>query len=91
MADTQAMYYQSQRSYLRYLWWKEGNINSDIVHHEMCVNLFGAVSSPSSSKHALKRTAVDSGSFFGVDALETVMKISTKMIFENQLKVKNMQ
>ena len=63
MADIQAMYYQvkvpeSQRSCLRYLWRKESDINSEIVHHEMCVHLFRAVSSPSSSNYALKRAAV---------------------------------
>ena len=79
MADIQAMYYQvkvpeSQRPYLRYLWWKEGNINSKIVDHELCAHLFGAVSSPSSSNYALKRTAIDNSSSFDVDASETVMK-----------------
>ena len=39
----------------------------------MC-HLFGAVSSPSSSNYALKRTAVDNNNFYGVDASETVMK-----------------
>ena len=79
MANIAAMYYRvkvpdSQRSYLRYLWWKDGDINSEIVDHEMCVHLFGAVFSPSSSNYALKRTAVDNSSSFGVDALETVTK-----------------
>ena len=54
--------------------WKEGDISFEIVDHEMCVNLFGAVSSPSSSNYALQRTAVDNSSSFGVDASETVMK-----------------
>ena len=40
----------------------------------MCVHLFGAVSSPSSSNYALKRTAVDNSSSFDVDASETVTK-----------------
>ena len=75
MADIQVLHYQvkapeSQRSYLRYLWWKEGDINSENVDHAMCVHLFGAVSSPSSSNYALKRTAVDNSSYFGVDASE---------------------
>ena len=79
MADIQDMYYQvkvpeSQRSYLRYLWWHESDINSEIVYHEMCAHLYGAVSSPSSSNYALKRTAVGNSSSFGVDASETVMK-----------------
>ena len=59
---------------LRYLWWKEGDINSEIVDHEMCAYLFEGVSSPSSSNYALKKTAVDNSSSFGVDASETVMK-----------------
>ena len=40
----------------------------------MCVHRFGAVSSPSSSNYALKRTAVDNSSSFDVDASETVTK-----------------
>ena len=79
MANIQAMYYQvkvpeSQRSYKRYLWCEKGDINSEVVDQKMCVHLFGAVSSPSSSNYALKRVAVDNSSFFGVDASETVMK-----------------
>ena len=79
MADIQAMYYQvkmpdSQRQYLRYLWWKEDDINSDIVDYEVFVHLSGAVSSPSCSTYALERTAVDNSSYFGVDASETALK-----------------
>ena len=39
----------------------------------MCVHLFGAVSCSSSSNYALKRTAFDNSSSYGVDASETVM------------------
>lgn len=58
------MYYQvkvleSKISYLRYLWWKEDDINSDIVGHEKCAHLFEALSSPSVSNNTLKKTAVD--------------------------------
>ena len=48
--------------------------NSEIVDHEMCTDLFGAVSSPSSSNYAFKRTAVDNSTSFVVDASETVIK-----------------
>ena len=47
--------------------------NSKIVDHEMCTHLFGAVSSPSSSNYAFKRTAVDNSTSFVVDASETVI------------------
>ena len=61
MADIQAMFYQvkvreKQRSFLRMLWW-EGNLDSEIEDHEMCVHLFGAVSSPSSSNYALRKSS----------------------------------
>ena len=41
MTAKQAMYFQVevleyQRSHLRYLWWKQGDINSEIVGHELC-------------------------------------------------------
>ena len=42
----------------------------------MCVHLFGAVSSPSSSNFALKRTDVDNSGSYSEDASETVMKNS---------------
>ena len=76
MADIQAMYYQakvpeSYRLCLRYLWWKEADLNSEIEDY-----LFGVVSSPNSSNYAFKRTAVDNSSSFVLDASETVMKNS---------------
>ena len=78
MADIQVMYCQvkvpeSHRLNLRYLWGKEDDIHSEIADCEMCVHLFGAVSSPSSSNYALKRT-VDNSSYFSVDVSETGMK-----------------
>ena len=79
MADIQAMFYQvrvpeNQRSHLRYLWWSESDINSEIVDHEMCVHVFGAVSSPSRSNYALRKTAVENSSHYGSDASETILK-----------------
>ena len=38
---------EKQRSFLRFLWCCEGNLDSEITDREMCVHLFGAVSSPS--------------------------------------------
>ena len=62
MADIQAMFYlvkvpEKQRSFLRFLWWNEGNLDSEITDHKMCAYLFGAVSSPSSSNYALLKAA----------------------------------
>ena len=64
IADDEAMFHQvrvagDQRSLLRFLWWENGNIRNPIKDHEMCVHLFGGISSPSCSNYALKRTSVD--------------------------------
>ena len=79
MADIQAMFYQvrvpeDQRSFLRFLWWDEGNLSSHIQEYEMCVHLFGAVSSPSISNYALRKTAIDNKECYGKDAAEVIMK-----------------
>ena len=79
LADIQAMFYQvkvpeKQRSFLRFLWWNEGNLDSEITDHEMCIHLFGAVSSPSSSNYALRKAAVKYSSCYGNDAALAAMK-----------------
>lgn len=77
-ADIEKMFYQvrvadSHRSMLRYLWWRDNDLNKEVIDHEMCVHVFGAASSPGCSNYALKRTAVDNCVTFGKDA-ETVLK-----------------
>ena len=67
MAHIQAMLYQvkvpeKQKSFLRFLWWNEGNLDSEIANHEMTVHLLGRVSSPSSSNYALRKAALDNSS-----------------------------
>ena len=52
MGDLEQMFYQiyvpeKQRSLLRFLWWPDGDLNQELEEMEMCVHLFGAVSSPS--------------------------------------------
>ena len=79
MADIQSMFYQvkvpvKQRSFLRFLWWNEGNLDSEITNHEMSVHLFGAVSSPSSSNYALRKAALNNSSWYGNDAVAEIMK-----------------
>jgi len=79
MADIEAMFYQvrvpdSQCSFLRFVWWPDGNVDSDLEDYEMTVHLFGAVSSPSCANYALKRTAYDNEAEFGRSAAETLRK-----------------
>ena len=64
MADIEAMFYQVQipeehRTFLRFLWWPDGNLHNDLVEYQMTVHLFGAASSPSCSNFALRKTAED--------------------------------
>ena len=62
MADIKSMFHQvrvtkSDTDFLRFLWWRDGNIEQDPVDHRMLVHLFGATSSPSCASFALRRTA----------------------------------
>ena len=57
------MYFQilvadEYRSLLRFLWWKDGDKSKEIIDHEMCVHVFGSVSSGACINYALKRTAL---------------------------------
>ena len=63
------MYYQVQVSprdcdSLRFLWWPDGNLESQPVVHRMKVYLFGAISSPCCTRFALRQAAIDFGAQF---------------------------
>ena len=38
---------KEHRDYLRFLWWKDGNIDSEVKEYRMTAHLFGASFSPS--------------------------------------------
>ena len=72
MADIEKMFYQvkvppNQRSFLRFLWWENGNFHAKPLEFEMTVHIFGAISSPSCSNFALRQTANDFGSLYGLE------------------------
>ena len=69
MADIEGMFLQvkvpeTQRDFLRFLWWPDGNIYVKPKEYRMTVHLFGATSSPSCANFALRRTASDHGTLF---------------------------
>ena len=71
IADVETMFQQvkvpeDQRSLLRFLWWENGDIRNPIKDHEMCVHLFGSISSRSCSNYALKQTSVDNEKNLGL-------------------------
>ena len=77
MADIEKMYFQilaadEHRSLLKLLWWKDGEMSKEIIDHEMCVHVFGSVSSGACSNYALRRTAIEIENKYGKDAAETV-------------------
>ncbi len=64
ICDVEQMFFQFQvnpehRNYLRFLWWENGDLNTDPVTYRMKVHLFGAVSSPGCANFGLKRIATD--------------------------------
>ncbi|XP_015747596.1 PREDICTED: uncharacterized protein LOC107327368 [Acropora digitifera] len=79
MSDVEAMFHQVRvrprdRSYLRFLWWPDGNFNSSPEEFQMTVHLFGATSSPSCANFALRKTAKDNATEGNSQAVETVLK-----------------
>ena len=77
MADIEAMFYQvyvkdHQRDLLRFLWWENGNLDGNLIDHEMCVHVFGATSSPSCSNFALRKTSYEYEETYGHQAAETL-------------------
>ena len=77
VADIEKVYYQmfiaeQHGSLLRFLWWKEWNITDKPIDYEMCVHVFGGVSSEACSNYALKVTAIENKEKFGEKAAQTL-------------------
>ena len=77
MGDIQAMFYQvkvpdSQRSFLRYLWWNSNDLNEELVDYEMGVHVFGGTSSPRCCSYAWRRTAMDNAPNYDTEVAETL-------------------
>ena len=79
IGDIKAMYLQvavpeHQRRYIRFLWWPDGNLDRPLEEYEMCVHVFGAVSSMGCVNYALRRAAEDSRSQCDGKAAETMRR-----------------
>jgi hypothetical protein len=64
VGDVEKMFHQfrvdpKDRDYLRFLWWKDGNLDVEPTVYRMKVHLFGAKSSPGCANYALKKLAAD--------------------------------
>ena len=77
IGDLESMYCQvrvpeHQRKYLRFLFWPNGNLEEELISYEMCVHVFGAISSMGCVNYALHKTADDNEEEFGHVAAETL-------------------
>ena len=77
MADIESMFHQVrvpelESSFLRFLWWDDGNLAKEVQEYQMLVHLFGAISSPASANFALRRTATDNKHCFPEAVINTV-------------------
>ena len=79
MADIEKMFFQvrvrkEDQSFLRFLWWPDGDLQKEAEEYCMTVHLFGAVSSPACANYALKRTADDIEDEYGSEAANTLRR-----------------
>ena len=77
MCDIEGMFHQvnvnpEHRNLLRFLWWENGNLDSEPIEYRMTVHLFGATSSPGCANFALKKTASDYEGQYGTEAANFV-------------------
>ena len=79
MADIEAMFYQVRVAdvyctFLRFRWWPDGDLESELEEYQMVVHLFRAASTPACSNFALRKTAEDNNEHFPEAVVNTVKK-----------------
>ncbi|MES9882784.1 MAG: hypothetical protein ABW185_18100 [Sedimenticola sp.] len=70
--DVQQMFHcfyvrEDHRNFLRFLWYKDNNMDNDLVEYRMCVHVFGNAPSPAIATYGLRKTAEASVETFGQD------------------------
>ncbi|KAL4230450.1 hypothetical protein ACF0H5_010832 [Mactra antiquata] len=69
MCDIERMFHQflvpsTDRNFLRFLWWEDGDITTKPLEYRMRVHLFGAASSPGCANYGLKYLAKNQSTVF---------------------------
>ncbi len=75
--DVERMFHQfyvnpTDRDFLRFLWWKEGDLDQEATVFRMKVHLFGATSSPACAIFGMRRIAFDHKEEFSQAATEFI-------------------
>ncbi|XP_026119086.1 uncharacterized protein LOC113098285 [Carassius auratus] len=78
-ADIQHMFHcflvrEDHKDYLRFLWYRNNDLNSEIVDHRMRVHVFGNSPSPAVAIYGLRRAAKEYEESFGSDTRKLVEK-----------------
>ena len=78
MGDIETIFYQvkvpdNQRSFLRYLWWNNNDLNGDLVDYEIGLHVFGGTSSPGCCNYALRRAAIGNAPNCDTEVAETLL------------------
>ena len=79
MADIESMFHHVRvpdrdSTFLRFLWWDDGDTTREVQEYQMLVHLFGAISSPASANFALRQTADDNKDYFPTEVINTVFR-----------------
>ena len=79
MADIESMFHQVRvpdrdTTFLRFLWWDDGDTTREVQEYQMLVHLCGAISSPASANFALRQTADDNKNCFPTEVINTVFR-----------------
>ncbi|KAK7913154.1 hypothetical protein WMY93_013365 [Mugilogobius chulae] len=69
-ADIEHMFHcfvvkESHRDFLRFLWYKDNDMSSEVIEYRMCVHIFGNSPSPSVAMYGLKKAAAAGEADFG--------------------------
>ncbi|XP_067282594.1 uncharacterized protein [Pseudorasbora parva] len=77
MADIRQMFYcflveEKHRNYLRFLWFKNNDVTSEVVDYRMKVHVFGNSPSPAVAIYGLRRAVRDGAQAYGQDTVNFV-------------------